>query len=151
MLFIMFVSNRCINSFFVFFLMIRRPPRSTRTDTLFPYTTLFRSAPLDAVRRRQRLPRDDHLDLGQSERQRSRNAVFPARRANPVHRFHDLFRLRTLHDTRREQGAVRHGVLHYRLVPYMLLAIYSALLSRHRPVLPYEITRAGVNSATDWS
>src|SRR3546814_20390983 len=28
----------------LFFLMIRRPPRSTRTDTLFPYTTLFRSA-----------------------------------------------------------------------------------------------------------
>src|SRR3546814_3301825 len=26
-----------------FFLMIRQPPRSTRTDTLFPYTTLFRS------------------------------------------------------------------------------------------------------------
>src|SRR3546814_14849732 len=35
---------RCVNVFF--FLMIRRPPRSTRTDTLFPYTTLFRS-PLD--------------------------------------------------------------------------------------------------------
>src|SRR3546814_991276 len=29
-----------------FFLMIRRPPRSTRTDTLFPYTTLFRSLPV---------------------------------------------------------------------------------------------------------
>src|SRR3546814_16938219 len=29
--------------FVIFFLMIRRPPRSTRTDTLFPYTTLFRS------------------------------------------------------------------------------------------------------------
>src|SRR3546814_6073318 len=29
--------------------MIRRPPRSTRTDTLFPYTTLFRSHDLDAV------------------------------------------------------------------------------------------------------
>src|SRR3546814_10227204 len=27
----------------MFFLMIRRPPRSTRTDTLLPYTTLFRS------------------------------------------------------------------------------------------------------------
>src|SRR3546814_12672274 len=27
-----------------FFVMIRRPPRSTRTDTLFPYTTLFRSS-----------------------------------------------------------------------------------------------------------
>src|SRR3546814_3852411 len=32
--------------------MIRRPPRSTRTDTLFPYTTLFRSA--DARRRHGR-------------------------------------------------------------------------------------------------
>src|SRR3546814_974898 len=31
----------------IFCLMIRRPPRSTRTDTLFPYTTLFRSC--DAV------------------------------------------------------------------------------------------------------
>src|SRR3546814_1307123 len=29
--------------FLCFFLMIRRPPRSTRTDTRFPYTTLFRS------------------------------------------------------------------------------------------------------------
>src|SRR3546814_12394477 len=29
-----------------FFLRIRRPPRSTRTDTLFPYTTLFRSLAL---------------------------------------------------------------------------------------------------------
>src|SRR3546814_6691093 len=35
-----------------FFLMIRRPPRSTRTDTLFPYTTLFRAflAELQQVR-----------------------------------------------------------------------------------------------------
>src|SRR3546814_8189123 len=32
-----------------FCLMIRRPPRSTRTDTLFPYTTLFRSRPLRLV------------------------------------------------------------------------------------------------------
>src|SRR3546814_15303069 len=37
LLFFCYFSNR------VFFLMIRRPPRSTRTDTLFPYTTLFRS------------------------------------------------------------------------------------------------------------
>src|SRR3546814_10510787 len=34
--------------------MIRRPPRSTRTDTLFPYTTLFRSPGGDRVRRRHR-------------------------------------------------------------------------------------------------
>src|SRR3546814_13411953 len=33
----------------LFFLMIRRPPRSTRTDTLFPYTTLFRSLTLVAA------------------------------------------------------------------------------------------------------
>src|SRR3546814_16324314 len=39
----------------IFFLMIRPPPRSTRTDTLFPYTTLFRSEQLDRA----------HLDLGQ--------------------------------------------------------------------------------------
>src|SRR3546814_15723651 len=34
-------SSRFLITFFFF--MIRRPPRSTRTDTLFPYTTLFRS------------------------------------------------------------------------------------------------------------
>src|SRR3546814_17840165 len=38
-LFFYFVDLSCV----FFFLMIRRPPRSTRTDTLFPYTTLFRS------------------------------------------------------------------------------------------------------------
>src|SRR3546814_18532601 len=37
----------------MFFFMVRRPPRSTRTDTLFPYTTLFRSrgGPPDPWRR----------------------------------------------------------------------------------------------------
>src|SRR3546814_20756770 len=43
----------------IFFLMIRRPPRSTRTDTLFPYTTLFRSYKIATIpyTRRARLPR----------------------------------------------------------------------------------------------
>src|SRR3546814_11663099 len=41
---------------FLFFLMIRRPPRSTRTDTLFPYTTLFRSPAQSAPRDPARLP-----------------------------------------------------------------------------------------------
>src|SRR3546814_14767028 len=40
---------RLFTFFLFFFLMIRRPPRSTRTDTLFPYTTLFRSRPLDPL------------------------------------------------------------------------------------------------------
>src|SRR3546814_11981649 len=44
----MHVMSYCLNydtvlSYTFVFLMIRRPPRSTRTDTLFPYTTLFRS------------------------------------------------------------------------------------------------------------
>src|SRR3546814_16143272 len=37
----LFILYYCVVVFFC--LMIRRPPRSTRTDTLFPYTTLFRS------------------------------------------------------------------------------------------------------------
>src|SRR3546814_1907545 len=47
-----------------FFLMIRRPPRSTRTDTLFPYTTLFRS---DAAKARAG---DGCLDFARHERKR---------------------------------------------------------------------------------
>src|SRR3546814_10287603 len=39
--------------------MIRRPPRSTRTDTLFPYTTLFRSIQLDDLR--QQIEQDVRL------------------------------------------------------------------------------------------
>src|SRR3546814_2947295 len=53
---------------YFFFLMIRRPPRSTRTDTLFPYTTLFRS--LRAIVPR-RAPARDH-DLGGVLRRRQR-------------------------------------------------------------------------------
>src|SRR3546814_13622255 len=45
-------------SIIVFLLIIRRPPRSTRTDTLFPYTTLFRS--LRHRRRRGALPQCFH-------------------------------------------------------------------------------------------
>src|SRR3546814_6782852 len=51
--------------------MIRRPPRSTRTDTLFPYTTLFRSS----RRRGCRLPRRGNIGLvaiGRNEGERLR-------------------------------------------------------------------------------
>src|SRR3546814_11504356 len=47
----------CVVCIFIFFLMIRRPPRSTRTDTLFPYPTLFRSR-LVIARRPGRLEYD---------------------------------------------------------------------------------------------
>src|SRR3546814_66180 len=59
-------------TFFVFFLMIRRPPRSTRTDTLFPYTTLFRSrgqASLAAERERQAKALRQALGLEPAEEQ----------------------------------------------------------------------------------
>src|SRR3546814_10710746 len=54
----------------IFFLMIRRPPRSKRTDTLFPYTTLFRSwlsEPVGARERDTRMPRSGCLQ--QNDRQ----------------------------------------------------------------------------------
>src|SRR5213595_4137158 len=53
-------NNKILN---FFFLMIRRPPRSTQLRTLFPYTTLFRSGPRLPVRRgaaRRRLRRRQH-------------------------------------------------------------------------------------------
>src|SRR3546814_13522064 len=57
--------------------MIRRPPRSTRTDTLFPYTTLFRSpeeilllveAGLELDHRGYRLPSFGRVDEGADDR-----------------------------------------------------------------------------------
>src|SRR3546814_10573765 len=39
-----------------FFVMLRRPPRSTRTDTRFPYTTLFRSKPASGAKRSEARP-----------------------------------------------------------------------------------------------
>src|SRR3546814_2852850 len=48
----MFVTETYVVEFHLFFfLMMRRPPRSTRTDTLFPYTTLFRSRASSSGRR----------------------------------------------------------------------------------------------------
>src|SRR3546814_8088848 len=47
MVLVLLVLHLYISFIFVFFLMLRRPPRSTRTDTLFPYTTLFRSSRVD--------------------------------------------------------------------------------------------------------
>src|SRR3546814_13788135 len=48
----------------IFFLMIRRPPRSTRTDTLFPYTTLFRSHQVVAADAVDQVDRIEHVALG---------------------------------------------------------------------------------------
>src|SRR3546814_1035003 len=73
------MQSRYLVALVFFFLMIRRPPRSTRTDTLFPYTTLFRSlAPLgllvrrvaeEGARRRELAELVAHHVLGHQDRQ----------------------------------------------------------------------------------
>src|SRR3546814_5954869 len=65
----------CLYIVFFFFLMIRRPPRSTRTDTLFPYTTLFRSCLFGNLPYPFDPPGDDRQDF----RQRGQSAFPPAR------------------------------------------------------------------------
>src|SRR3546814_12341760 len=55
-------SSFCVFSC-LFFLMIRRPPRSTRTDTLFPYTTLFRSPLREKFTSRVTLDRPGSIDV----------------------------------------------------------------------------------------
>src|SRR3546814_2081248 len=75
---------------FVFFLMIRRPPRSTRTDTLFPYTTLFRSyrgqhqgyGPCPSCRR-TRSPRQDPSRSDQDRREQLSRGVGSLLRVGP--------------------------------------------------------------------
>src|SRR3546814_15898962 len=61
--------------------MRRRPPRSTRTDTLFPYTTLFRSLPAAKTesreeRRFNRYDRDRNERIGRVEMMGTRSAAF---------------------------------------------------------------------------
>src|SRR3546814_3213806 len=57
--------------------MLRRPPRSTRTDTLFPYTTLFRSPP-DVRKGRDQ-------DVGGAERRRGRTSPLGVHRKEIDH------------------------------------------------------------------
>src|SRR3546814_4851304 len=66
-----------ISLFYFFFLMIRRPPRSTRTDTLFPYTTLFRPLlnPTRSTAHARRVPRS--CDRSRPSRRRRAGAVPP--------------------------------------------------------------------------
>src|SRR3546814_5828250 len=74
--------------------MIRRPPRSTRTDTLFPYTTLFRSLQSRLLALRQRGVAGDQIavvgDVVREQRAQALDVVAPvavqfARRAEPGH------------------------------------------------------------------
>src|SRR3546814_15375260 len=114
--------------------MIRRPPRSTRTDTLFPYTTLFRS--IEAVLR-HRFPTIVHL---------------PALRRAPGDRLEYLveIKLARLGKAPRFRQALQHPgngdlVDHFRCLPRARfadmddpasLALHHQSLGRHRFIRP---------------
>src|SRR3546814_3611069 len=82
--------------------MIRRPPRSTRTDTLFPYTTLFRSNALDDLWHTRREPHEIAIFL----HQRVGNALFERETRLFVH-VADLAMHRQ--DELRTQPAIERG------------------------------------------
>src|SRR3546814_4188778 len=67
--------------------MIRRPPRSTRTDTLFPYTTLFRSRPRRSCRR---IPAPQDPQLRWRQRSQSYRQSWPDYR-RPFEPFENAF------------------------------------------------------------
>src|SRR3546814_15167051 len=66
---------------FLCFLVKRRPPRSTRTDTLFPYTTLFRSGHADRAEHPEQRRADLRAQDGDAQPGRANE-----HRENPVHR-----------------------------------------------------------------
>src|SRR3546814_16795681 len=59
-----------------FFLMIRRPPRSTRTDTLLPYTTLFRSRRTSPGRGADTQLAGDFVDCAKHDDDRAGAGIF---------------------------------------------------------------------------
>src|SRR3546814_1991534 len=109
--------------------MIRRPPRSTRTDTLFPYTTLFRSSarvPLDAARSRRarssarlcrgnerrygHVPQSRGAGYGRGDRGGTRTALYrPRRLPRRQERFAWLCRVRSEEHTSELQSLMRHS------------------------------------------
>src|SRR3546814_336313 len=129
----MYVCDMCM---FLFFLMIRRPPRSTRTDTLFPYTTLFRSLlPPRAAQRDESLGRRRRLP-GAPEGRPGDCRQGPRRQARR------LLRRQLPHQARRHH-------LHPRLRPHVLDLRHShisrgALATAKRLIKPYQTVIAGL-------
>src|SRR3546814_10053770 len=80
--------------------MRRRPPRSTRTDTLVPYTTLFRSFEAEPLRRQSRpegqrhpLPRTPHHVPQEEHQGGGRNVAEPRRSEEHTSELQSLMRL----------------------------------------------------------
>src|SRR3546814_15311564 len=116
-----------------FVLMIRRPPRSTRTDTLFPHTTLFRSSvPLHrwSPGKARQDPRVRYPDQRMRDHRRGggHGRLWPAPRArNPVCRLY-LSRARSA-DQRGGAAALSFGLRIYRAAD-CALALWRGHLRR---------------------
>src|SRR3546814_2262793 len=114
----MFFVYSCLTTlslffFCFFFLMIRRPPRSTRTDTLFPYTTLFRS--VDAGRGEEVA----HILVEPAHRHIAGGRVIPLRRQVDILRLigdQARIALGAGAPTHAEQCVERAPALHARIV-----------------------------------
>src|SRR3546814_19307020 len=100
--------------------MIRRPPRSTRTDTLFPYTTLFRSLPAELAARfvekdcaRRMIPGEAALEYREVVLTQHESRILLSSAAGNVHGFEVPFRaclhVRTLFGGHEKGGERRNG------------------------------------------
>src|SRR3546814_16362791 len=143
----------------VFFLMTRRPPRSTRTDALFPYTTLFRSPDLGAWRGRQPVLADDIASSGRTLIEAARKVALQGF-AKPVCAvIHGIFaedsyeRLATLSSRIVSSDAVPHPTNAIGLAPLVAEALAQApaaapnLIRHRRPPNPHaHVHTAGLDS-----
>src|SRR3546814_4732697 len=102
----------------VCFLMRRRPPRSTRTDTLFPYTTLFRSQEEARCREGDRQAEHDLDQLAETAARFAERQCQPGNDDNddrddlgdrPLHRFQDLLERRSEEHTSELQSLMRRS------------------------------------------
>src|SRR3546814_4511526 len=116
--------------------MIRRPPRSTRTDTLFPYTTLFRSAEAGEATRGL-LPLGDRLGRGRPHLHQGVLHLLD-------HQADDLLRLFGTVEDGIEVGiddVGEAGEDTHRSVPYLCLSRMTAALRAGRERVDRKSTR----------
>src|SRR3546814_7635455 len=110
--------------------MIRRPPRSTRTDTLFPYTTLFRSSPSSLAARSARGDGAGPLSPCQGQKILRHRASAGAAIADPVQLDAEL--CPGCRPFRQEYGAVRREDIRAAFRQRPIILIIGAALTPHR-------------------
>src|SRR3546814_18094974 len=109
--------------------MMRRPPRSTRTDTLFPYTTLFRSRirvadTVDPRGRRRAAAEERTPPEGTARYRRDRRAPAPARSRRARSRAARLCAT-ALHAADRAAGQIGRASCRERVCQYVLVSVVA--------------------------